>query len=56
MFSNSLTNTINNIKNSKIIYKTLLHKNKRLSEKYNCNVFFKREDLQNTRSFTPLEI
>lgn len=52
MFSKKcFNNSINNIKNSKIIYKTLLEKNKRLSEKYNCNVFFKREDLQNTRSF-----
>lgn len=52
MFSkNCFNNSINNIKNSKFIFKTLLEKNKRLSEKYKCNIFFKREDLQNTRSF-----
>ena len=30
---------------------TPLQKNKRLSEKYNCNVYLKREDLQYVRSF-----
>lgn len=33
------------------ICRTPLEKNHRLSEKYNCNVFFKREDLQLTNSF-----
>jgi threonine dehydratase len=34
-----------------IVKKTPLEFNQRLSEKYNNNIFFKREDLQNTRSF-----
>ncbi|CAH0347372.1 threonine ammonia-lyase IlvA [Bacillus sp. CECT 9360] len=34
-----------------IIYHTPLQKNNRLSEKYNCNVYIKREDLQHVRSF-----
>ena len=40
---------INNI--SPYIKKTPLELNKRLSKKYNCNIFLKREDLQITRSF-----
>ena len=34
-----------------IIIKTPLEYNNRLSRKFNCNVFFKREDLQIVRSF-----
>ncbi len=34
-----------------IVAHTPLQKNERLSEKYNCNVFLKREDLQHVRSF-----
>tara|TARA_B100000925_G_scaffold291885_1_gene282171 strand:+ start:8820 stop:10046 length:1227 start_codon:yes stop_codon:yes gene_type:complete len=37
--------------NKNVIKKTTLHKNNRLSERYNCNVYFKREDLQVVRSF-----
>ena len=33
------------------INKTPLELNERLSKKYNSNIFFKREDLQKTRSF-----
>lgn len=36
---------------SKIIKKTPLELNERLSKKYNCEVYFKREDLQLSRSF-----
>lgn len=38
-------------KNNKIIKDTPLHLNKRLSKKYNCNIYFKREDLHEVRSF-----
>ena len=31
--------------------KTPLHLSERLSDKYNCEVYLKREDLQKTRSF-----
>ena len=41
--------TYNNNKN--FIKNTLLQKNSRLSEKYKCNVYLKREDLQVVRSF-----
>jgi len=34
-----------------IVAHTPLQKNERLSEKYNCNVYLKREDLQYVRSF-----
>lgn len=34
-----------------IVAHTPLQKNERLSEKYNCNVYLKREDLQHVRSF-----
>ncbi|MFB5281780.1 threonine ammonia-lyase IlvA [Peribacillus sp. Hz7] len=34
-----------------IVAHTPLQKNARLSEKYNCNVYLKREDLQHVRSF-----
>lgn len=34
-----------------IVAHTPLQKNERLSEKYECNVFLKREDLQHVRSF-----
>lgn len=35
----------------KVIRKTPLELNERLSKKYNCNVFLKREDMQISRSF-----
>jgi threonine dehydratase len=51
--SNIMINTIKQsykiIKNE--IIKTPLELNKRLSNKYNSNIFYKREDLQITRSF-----
>ena len=34
-----------------VIKKTPLEYNKRLSEKYNCNLYIKREDLNQGRSF-----
>ena len=34
-----------------IVTHTPLQKNERLSEKYNCNLYLKREDLQVVRSF-----
>ncbi|MBS4207991.1 threonine ammonia-lyase IlvA [Bacillus sp. FJAT-50079] len=34
-----------------VVAHTPLQKNERLSEKYNCNVYVKREDLQHVRSF-----
>ena len=37
--------------NKSFIKKTPLLYNKRLSEKYNCQIYLKREDLQITRSF-----
>ena len=36
---------------SKYIKETPLEYNDRLSLKYKCNIYFKREDLQNTKSF-----
>ena len=42
---------IKNISNSKLILRTNLEKNIRLSNKYDCNVYFKREDMQHIRSF-----
>ena len=36
---------------SKLLNKTPLQYNQRLSKKYDCNVYIKREDLQITRSF-----
>lgn len=48
---NNFNNAYTLIKNSKFIKKTPLVKNERLSNKYNCNIFFKREDLQIVRSF-----
>ena len=44
-------NAFNKMKTSNIINKTMLQKNIRLSNKYNCNIFLKREDLQTVRSF-----
>ena len=41
--------TYNNNKN--FIKNTLLEKNTRLSKKYGCNIYLKREDLQIVRSF-----
>ena len=37
--------------NKTIVRKTLLDRNERLSSKYKCNIFLKREDLGDTRSF-----
>jgi len=44
-------NALNRMRQSSIISKTLLQKNTRLSEQYQCNLFLKREDLQSVRSF-----
>jgi len=49
MTYNKVINSWNRIRNS--IIKTPLDYNHRLSKKYNCNVYLKREDLQITRSF-----
>ena len=46
---NKILRAYNNNKN--FIKNTLLEKNNRLSAKYGCNIFFKREDLQEVRSF-----
>ena len=50
MFKHNL-NTYKILKKFKFIKKTPLQCNKRLSRKYNANIYFKREDLQTTRSF-----
>lgn len=47
----SYKNALTIIKNSPIINSTPLILNKRLSKKFNANIFFKREDLQEVRSF-----
>ena len=39
------------MRSSNIIHKTLLQHNQRLSDKFNCNLYLKREDLQSVRSF-----
>ena len=44
-------NAYNKMKTSNIINKTMLQKNMRLSNEYNCNIYLKREDLQTVRSF-----
>jgi len=44
-------NAYHKMKSCNIINKTMLQKNQRLSDKYNCNIFLKREDLQTVRSF-----
>ena len=46
---NKILRAYNNNKN--FIKNTLLEKNNRLSAKYGCNIFLKREDLQAIRSF-----
>ena len=46
-----IDNALRNMRKDNIVIKTPLQKNKRLSDKYNCNVYFKREDQQNVRSF-----
>ena len=46
-----IDNALKNMRKTNIIIKTSLQKNKRLSDKYNCNIYFKREDQQNVRSF-----
>lgn len=47
----SFDNAIKTIRDTRLIYKTALERNKRLSLKYGCSIYFKREDKQNTRSF-----
>mmetsp|Transcript_19605 Transcript_19605/g.17362 ORF Transcript_19605/g.17362 Transcript_19605/m.17362 type:complete len:477 (+) Transcript_19605:49-1479(+) len=42
---------MNHIKNADVVHKTDLIYNQRLSNKYGCNLFLKREDLQSVRSF-----
>jgi len=44
-------NATKNMRLSNIINKTELQYNQRLSDKFNCNLFLKREDLQSVRSF-----
>tara|TARA_Y100000994_G_scaffold249602_1_gene262484 strand:- start:2793 stop:4025 length:1233 start_codon:yes stop_codon:yes gene_type:complete len=46
-----INNAINIINKSNIIVKTNLEKSMRLSNKFNTNIFLKREDLQSVRSF-----
>jgi len=48
---NAFFNAFNKIKTSNIINRTILQKSLRLSSEYDCNIFFKREDLQTVRSF-----
>ena len=48
---NSIDDALNKMKNTNIVVNTPLKLNKRLSDKYECNVYFKREDQQNVRSF-----
>ncbi len=47
----SIDNALEKMRKTEFITKTPLQKNKRLSNKYDCNVYFKREDQQNVRSF-----
>ena len=47
----SIDNALEKMRKTDIITKTPLQKNKRLSNKYGCNIYFKREDQQNVRSF-----
>ena len=42
---------MNHIKTADVVHKTDLIYNQRLSNKYGCNLFLKREDLQSVRSF-----
>ena len=49
MTSKQVYQALNNIRNH--VKKTPIIFNERLSNKYNCNVYIKREDLQLTRSF-----
>jgi len=48
---NDFKNAHNLMKDSDIVNRTELQKRERLSKKYGCNVYFKREDLQIVRSF-----
>ena len=48
---NDFKKSYNLMKDCDFIHKTRLERNDRLSEKYDCNVYFKREDLQSVRSF-----
>ena len=47
----SFCNRINRIATNLSFLKTPLQKNNRLSEKFNAQIFIKREDLQESRSF-----
>ena len=53
MYSKEILNNAYKLinKNRHIIKKTPLELNERLSKKYNCNLYLKREDLQIVRSF-----
>lgn len=58
LYNSSFTKSINNEsidlarKNmDNVVYKTSLEFNERLSNIYNCNIYFKREDQQKVRSF-----
>eukprot|EP01084_Bolivina_argentea_P192470 330408_1 len=42
---------LQHIKNSAVVHQTDVIYNRRLSDKYGCNIYFKREDLQSVRSF-----
>ena len=48
---NDFKNAYDLMKDCDFIHKTRLEKNDRLSKKYYCNIYFKREDLQIVRSF-----
>jgi len=50
-FISKVNNTCYNFLKYNIIKNTPLQLNTRLSEKYNCNIYIKREDLQIVRSF-----
>ena len=51
LVQNAFKDAFTKIKKSDIITRTTLQKSIRLSSEYDCNIFFKREDLQTTRSF-----
>ena len=47
----NFNNALKKMGDYNIVKNTPLNLNERLSKKYNCNIFFKREDLQSVRSF-----
>ena len=54
MINNSVSKILKTYNlNKHIIKKTILERNDRLSNLYNCNVFLKREDLQKVRNIVP---